>query len=157
MVLAPRHTFPEFSLPLFWRKQMNVGHPEIDADHRYLIHLINTVELVLRFPENPEHMKLAFDELQHYAAEHFQREEKIQIAWGYPHYDEHQQEHRKLLQSLALLRSTIEKAMGEAATPAEALREHCGYVTDFLRKWLVDHVMKTDLKMVDVFKGRKVF
>lgn len=144
-------------MPLFWRKQMNVGHPEIDADHRYLIHLINTVELVLRFPENPEHMKLAFDELEHYAAEHFAREEKIQISWGYSHYDEHQQEHRRLLESLSLLRRMMEKAMAETSPPADALREHSGYVTDFLRKWLVDHVMKTDLKMIDLFKGHKVF
>jgi hemerythrin len=156
---APDNDFPrdkENAVPLFWRKQLAVGHPDIDADHRYLIHLINTVELVLRFPENPEHLKLAFDELQHYAAEHFEREEKIQIAWGYTHYDEHQQEHRKLLDSLALLRKTMEEAMA-SSDPQEALRQHSGYVTDFLRKWLVDHVMKNDLKMVDLFKRSAIF
>ena len=39
-------------MPIFWRPQFRIGHDDIDADHRYLILLINTVELVLRFPDD---------------------------------------------------------------------------------------------------------
>ena len=35
-------------MPIFWRPQFRIGQDDIDADHRYLILLINTVELVLR-------------------------------------------------------------------------------------------------------------
>lgn len=51
-------------MPIFWRPQLKIGHEEIDADHRYLVLLINTVELVLRFPEQPQHVELALRELQ---------------------------------------------------------------------------------------------
>ena len=49
-------------MPIFWRPQFRIGHDDIDADHRYLILLINTVELVLRFPDDPRNVDLALAE-----------------------------------------------------------------------------------------------
>ena len=71
-------------MPIFWRPQFRIGHDDIDADHRYLILLINTVELVLRFPDDPRNVDLALIELRRYAEYHFEREERIQIAYAYP-------------------------------------------------------------------------
>ena len=67
-------------MPIFWRPQFRIGQDDIDADHRYLILLINTVELVLRFPDDPRNVDLALIELRRYAEYHFEREERIQIS-----------------------------------------------------------------------------
>lgn len=142
-------------MPLFWRPQLKIGHEEIDADHRYLILLINTVELVLRFPEQPQHIALALGELREYAKRHFEREEKIQIAWGYSHLDQHKVEHRRLLQALEELNERVTQALADPASGAETITAQSQAITDFLRKWLVDHVLKTDMQLAVLFKTRK--
>ncbi|PTD98234.1 hemerythrin [Pseudothauera lacus] len=136
---------------------MAIGHPEIDADHQLLIYLVNTVELVLRHPEHIEQLSMAFDELERYAHEHFEREEKIQVAWGYRHLDEHKGEHRKLLDSLKLLRKTVEQAIVDSDDPQAAVRQHSEHVSQFLRSWLLDHVVKVDTGMRELFIKSKVF
>ena len=94
-------------MPIFWRPQFRIGHDDIDADHRYLILLINTVELVLRFPDDPRNVDLALAELRRYAEYHFEREERIQIAYGYLHLDQHKREHRALLAEIDVLAQRI--------------------------------------------------
>lgn len=138
-------------MPIFWRPALAIGHEDIDADHRYLILLINTVELVLRFPEQPDHVRLAFDELQRYARHHFEREEKIQVACGYPHFDQHKLEHSRLLEALADLRSRVERAVASPDT-AQQLAAQSGSITTFLRGWLIDHVLKSDSKLTTLFR-----
>lgn len=144
-------------MPIFWRPQMAIGHDEIDADHRYLILLINTVELVLRFLENRPHIEMALEELRRYAAGHFEREERIQIAWGYIQFDEHRQAHRQLLRELDVLVNSIEVLLDDPAVGPEGLRDRSQELTNFLRHWLVDHVMKSDMQLVPLFKKSKVF
>lgn len=138
-------------MPIFWRTGLAIGHDDIDGDHRYLMLLINTVELVLRFPEHSEHVLLAFDELQRYAKHHFEREEKIQIAWGYVHFDQHKLEHQRLLDALAELRAKVERAVASPDT-AQQLTAQSGSITTFLRGWLIDHVLKSDSKLSALFK-----
>lgn len=141
-------------MPIFWRKQLAIGQTQIDADHRYLILLINTVELVLRFPENLSHIEKAFDELDHYARGHFEREEKIQIACAYIHLDAHKLEHKQLLDALAALRMKVDIAISHPETAAAQINEQSAEITAFLRHWLLDHVMKEDKKMTDLFRTR---
>lgn len=143
-------------MPIFWRPQLRIGHDDIDADHRYLILLINTVELVLRFPEKPEHVELALRELQRYAEAHFEREERIQIAWGYTHLDQHKIEHRQLLQALEDLIGRVTLSLADPAAGSEALKAQSHEITDFLRRWLVDHVLKADMQLVPLFKKPKI-
>lgn len=139
-------------MPIFWRSQLRIGQDDIDADHRYLILLINTVELVLRFPDQPHHVELALDELLRYAQFHFEREEKIQIAYGYTHLDEHKIEHRRLLGSLEALIAKVKLALADPAAGPATVQAQSGEITALLRHWLVDHVMKADMQMSDMFR-----
>lgn len=91
-------------MPIFWRPQFRIGHDDIDADHRYLILLINTVELVLRFPDDPRNVDLALAELRRYAEYHFEREESASRSpTVYLHLDQHKREHRALLAEIDVL------------------------------------------------------
>ncbi len=143
-------------MTLFWRPQLAVGNESIDHDHKYLILLINTVELVLLKPGGRKHLIEAFDALESYAREHFEREERIQIAARYTHYDQHKVEHESLLRTLSDLRSQLEIGLwsnddSDAIDPGEAER-----ISAFLRAWLVDHVVANDLKMRNIFKPRLI-
>lgn len=134
-------------MPLFWKPQLAVGHDVIDQDHRYLVLLINTVELVLKVPGNRHYILDAFDALHEYAKEHFDREERLQIAARYPYYDRHKLEHQLLLQKLADLRSRVEMdLLGDDADSVIAEKDG-DEIIGFLKSWLVDHVVGQDLKM----------
>lgn len=143
-------------MPIFWRPQIRIGHDDIDDDHRYLILLINTVELVLRFPEDAHHIELALDELRRYAGRHFEREERIQIACRYLHLDQHKLEHRRLLQELDVLIERVHIALADSATGLDAIKEQSPVITQFLRKWLLDHVMKSDMQLASLFRKQTV-
>ena len=143
-------------MPIFWRPQLRVGHEDIDRDHRYLILLINTVELVLRFPEHPEHIEMALEELHRYAIQHFDNEEKIQIAWGYTHFDHHKIEHRRLLEGLDALRAKVKLTLAQPDGGLEALKAEGPEITTFLRNWLIEHVLKSDMKLSELFKKPKI-
>ena len=139
-------------MPIFWRPQFRIGQDDIDADHRYLILLINTVELVLRFPDDPCNVDLALTELRRYAETHFEREERIQIAYGYLHLDQHKREHRALLAEIDVLAQRIRATLDDPDGGVEGVKAQSGEITAFLRKWLVDHVMKADMQLAPLFR-----
>ncbi len=73
-------------MPILWRPQMSVGNALLDGDHRYLIALINTVELALKSADERGALVTAPDQLVLYTKEHFDRDEKLMRAIRYPAY-----------------------------------------------------------------------
>lgn len=143
-------------MALFWNAKLAVGDESIDKDHKYLILLINTVELVLSKPDARKYIIEAFDALEAYAREHFEREEKIQLAISFKHQDEHRLAHKALLKSLSDLRGEVEVSLlsdlsSDTINPAEIER-----IAAFLRSWLIKHVVAEDFKMRELFKSRRV-
>ena len=114
--------------------------------------VINTVELVLRFPDDPRNVELALTELRRYAEYHFEREERIQIACGYIHLDQHKREHRQLLAEIDVLAQRIHATLADPDGGLEGVKAQSGEITAFLRKWLVDHVMKADMQLAPLFR-----
>jgi hemerythrin len=134
-------------MPIFWRPQLSIGNAIIDRDHQYLICLVNSTELILRHPEDRNDIDMIMDQLQQYAEEHFEREEKMQLKAQYPGYVEHKMEHQQLLSELSGLRSKIKAILKEEQPDPERLSQETDKVTQLLRHWLLDHVIKCDMKM----------
>jgi len=126
-------------MPILWRPQMSLGNAVLDGDHRYLIALINTVELALRDPAARESLVTVLDQLAAYTVEHFGREERIMGGLGYAGLERHRGAHRELAQRLVEIRAAIEGA-ADGAPPSERDR-----LAELLRGWLLDHVLKEDL------------
>ncbi|MFP4209006.1 MAG: bacteriohemerythrin [Wenzhouxiangella sp.] len=129
-------------MPIQWRRQMSVGNLIIDLDHRYLLSLINQVEYALRHPEEADNLKMALDQLSEYAREHFAREEKLQLRIQFRGYMPHRMAHQSLLDRL-------ERISGEilAEQDPERLKQRSSEIVQLLRDWLLDHVLKEDMKM----------
>lgn len=129
-------------MPIQWRKQMSVGNLIIDLDHRYLLSLINQVEYALRHPEESENLRMALDQLSDYAREHFAREEKLQLRIQFRGYMPHKMAHQSLLDRL-------DRIIGEILEESdpEQLTARSEEITTLLRDWLLDHVLKEDMKM----------
>lgn len=124
-------------MPIQWRDQFSVGNDLIDADHQYLIEIINKAEVSLRAHSQSD-LIAVFNELAHYGKQHFEREELLASAVGYPKADQLHVSHEALVASLEKFRESV----GEQWT-SEAAEQF----TTFLRDWLIQHVIKEDLLM----------
>jgi len=119
-----------------WREGMSLGYSTIDDDHKRLIAMLNEFEASASVAMAEDTAK----KLYRHAQQHFKREEDIQLLIRYPHHAEHRAEHEALLSQLRNIVKTrfVEKKHIEASV---------GEIHALLQKWLVDHVIKTDLKM----------
>ena len=64
-----------------WNKNFFTGLPEIDAQHRHLVNIINDFgELLTRNELESRNIETIFEELARYAQYHFQSEEALMSA-----------------------------------------------------------------------------
>ena len=133
-------------MPIVWREQMSIGIKAIDADHQHLIEIINHLEQAIQTPEKAkggreDSLRILFGRLRAYTREHFSREEGMQSTSHYKGLKENQEEHRALISELDQLSSRFMEGpkADDPVSDEEMLK--------FLRHWLVDHIIKVDLKM----------
>jgi hemerythrin len=122
---------------LQWRDQLSVGNDLIDTDHKYLIDIINKTEASMK-ANNQVELLVVLDELAHYGQTHFDREERVAKAVGYPRTDQLHDSHVKLIVSL----SKVKAELGDSWTDEAQVQ-----FTTFLRDWLIQHVIKEDIPM----------
>ncbi len=130
-------------MAILWRDEMSVGDELIDSDHRYLICMINTVELAMVTREDNNTLTVALDQLEYYTQVHFQHEEELLEKINYPQYFNHRKSHMDLVKQL----KDIKKKMFELRVNSDHYNDKLTDLVDFLRKWLLDHVIKEDLLM----------
>jgi len=118
-----------------WKDSYSVGDPVFDNDHRRLIDLINRVAEAERegLP-----VDWALDELDEYARYHFGREERRLETLGYPRLKEHKKEHAAFIEWLTTVKSTYRAAPEAHAHLAAA-------VNNYLRNWLTNHILRSDM------------
>jgi hemerythrin len=128
---------------LLWREQLSVGNNVIDADHKFLIEIINHAEYSLK-TKNKAELDEALESLAKYSRAHFDREEKIADAAGYSQVPHLSESHHDLLKQLDQVSGELD-AMGRDWSSATI-----DHFTNFLRGWLINHVIKEDLLMKPV-------
>ncbi len=125
-----------------WTDKLSIGNEMIDNDHKHLIKLINAYEMVIS-QKKFEMLAPAFDSLETYANEHFVREEMLMDAVHYPHRRSHRDAHNELLKSVR------EKHRDIDAHKNIDIDE----LSEFLRAWLLDHVIKEDMQLKPYLVG----
>jgi len=129
-------------MSIVWRDRMSIDGGLIDNDHRYLIGLVNEVDSVRPSPAMPEQLAAILARLDAYARIHFEREERLQAAAGFPYASAHHRRHADLARQLDAMRAEC----GKAVAPQEMLTFQ-NRLGDFLHQWLVDHIVKADILM----------
>lgn len=132
VVLVRRREKSEF---MAWKDEYSVGIEAIDNDHRKLIKLINQFQTAVFYRTGEEFEREAFDELVDYTQTHFTREEALMEKHGYPDFEAHVAEHRKMI-------GQVENVMTQYQT--EGRRETLNDAVLFLREWLIEHINGTD-------------
>lgn len=126
-----------------WDRQFETGIPEIDQQHRKLVQLINTLGRMLVVETETEFFVNSlfevFDELADYVDYHFRFEEDLMGRYHSvtEHGGSHKQAHADFIRQ-------ITEARGSANDhPAEVT----GRTLTFLSKWLMTHIVGTDMRM----------
>lgn len=119
-----------------WHDGMSVGVEELDNDHRTLIDLLNQLTGADRRHDRIN-LESVLDELVDYTVFHFEREEALMAAAGFPDGDAHRLMHRLLTDQVMTIRRRLMTA------PERGLGDH---VMEFLSHWLADHIMKADMR-----------
>jgi hemerythrin len=128
-----------------WDDKYVVGNEVIDRDHKALFAMIN--EFYDAFQENGRRRDLVsiLMRLVSYAERHFQREEAIMAANGYPALDDHHVFHTKLYETIYQLNERLE-------TDPSPLDRHA---IAFLKDWLSEHILQEDLKLGEFLRQPK--
>jgi hemerythrin-like metal-binding protein len=118
--------------------------PEIDAQHRVLIELINQVWDTI-VPAKPDHAKTfqIIEELERYTLTHFSAEEVFLREIAYLGFDQHKAKHDHFVKRIAQEKAKVKS--GQRMTLD---------IVYFLRDWLINHILVTDKAYVAEFKNR---
>lgn len=117
-----------------WTEEFATGIPEIDAQHRQLVDIVNKFDEAARRGRGSRIMNEILNDLIGYTQEHFAFEEKFMAEKGFPGLKLHQSQHRQLLQK-------VERYQFEFN---EERRRVTSEVQDLLKYWLTAHILKED-------------
>lgn len=117
-----------------WTNDMSVGNAKIDAQHKELISIINKLADAMQKGTASNVLGEIVNELVRYTSVHFSDEERIFSKTAYPDTEAHKAKHKFLMVKVESIKSDY--AAGKMALSIPVL--------DFLKKWLMEHIMKSD-------------
>lgn len=117
-----------------WSDEFSIKMPEIDAQHRVLIDLINQVwaATVASKPDAGKTL-LIVDELEKYTLTHFTAEEIFMREMDYPDFKRHKQAHDQFVTRIA---EEKQKIIAGQRLSLE--------IVHFLKDWLINHILASD-------------
>ncbi|MCK5522946.1 MAG: hemerythrin family protein [Thiomargarita sp.] len=134
-----------------WSNEYSVNIKEIDRQHQFLINIINKMhELVMTDAgdaANRSDIRRVFAKLADYTDYHFRTEEELFKTHNYPGFKIHKQQHNELvLQILELQRRFLKN---EVSITQE--------IFNFLKKWLLNHILISDKEYTVFLNAKGVF
>ncbi|GAB1385254.1 bacteriohemerythrin [Melaminivora sp.] len=117
-----------------WADDMEVGHEQIDADHRRLVEQVNTLHSATREGRGQEVVGALLAEVVRDTIEHVRREEQFLESIHFPETAGHRQGHERFVQELRALQTRYEAGQITVAAQLSAL----------LRDWLSLHIRRSD-------------
>jgi len=118
---------------LKWQTAYMVGEPEVDQQHKKLFEMINSLQDTYETTNNKADLQKILEQMGDYLATHFSCEEKY--LKDHPRFEAHRKEHWKFVNN------TIQFTRDFDAD--DAIFEYS--VLDFLKRWLLNHVLNTDI------------
>lgn len=120
-----------------WTPDLELGIDLVDQDHKVLVALLNQAHDCMGDPEEVATLGSVLNALVDYTEYHFAREERVMEVAGFSELDEHRELHRRLTRQAREIRDRY------AVDPSGVRAVD---VMDFLRTWLMDHIIKQDFR-----------
>ena len=119
-----------------WSDQYSVGIAAIDSQHQKLVAFINGLHAAMLSGQGSTVLGKTLDGLVGYTVTHFAFEEKLLRDSAYPELEAHRAEHAKLISSVSKLQQGFRS--GTVAMSRDVMQ--------FLKGWLMDHIVGVDKK-----------
>lgn len=120
-----------------------------DAEHKKLVLLVDRYFKALREKRGNEVVKEILAELLDYAGTHFAHEENLMKEHDYPDYQTHCQEHRKMVATVRGFQTILEDK-------SQNMDEVLLTVRNFLRDWLLNHIVAVDQSYGPFFNDKGI-
>lgn len=120
-----------------WQRDYVVGVAEIDNQHRRLVEMVNSLHEAMKSGSGKSLVPRILNELTDYTVSHFSTEERYMQQTCYPEYGEHKRQHEELTRQVLQV-----KAQVDSGAPVNTIE-----VMNFLKGWLVDHILGSDKKL----------
>jgi hemerythrin len=125
-------------MPLMeWDKKMSVGVNLLDTDHQKLVKMLNDLYGAMMEGHGKESLGKILDELAAYTKIHFAHEENFFAQTNYPDAAAHKKEHDELTRQVL----EVQRKYKAGATGTLSIE-----VMNFLKEWLLKHIMGCDKK-----------
>jgi hemerythrin-like metal-binding protein len=131
-----------------WTAKLSVGIDSIDEQHKKLVNMINALNDAMLTNSSDELLGKIFTGLAAYTQKHFTYEENMFAEYGYPDSEEHKRQHNELIaQVVDLKEKFIENPQ----------RTMSADLMLFLKRWITNHIMRTDKEYAEflISKGVK--
>lgn len=125
-----------------WSPKYSVEFSSIDEQHRQLIKIINDLHDAMKNGKGKEILGTSISNLLDYTKTHFEYEEQEMKLKNYPELQLHSKIHKDLVNQVVEYKKKFDN--GETVLTMD--------IMDFLRNWLLDHIMKTDKKLGSYLK-----
>jgi len=129
-----------------WTDNMSVKSQEIDQQHKQLVDLLNELYQAFMEKEHKEKIGIIIEKMWDYTKYHFNTEEIYFSTFGYEGRAMHILEHENF-------RNKVNEFKQKYKANSGALTFE---VVNFLRNWLMGHIMETDRKYIACFSKNSV-
>jgi hemerythrin-like metal-binding protein len=135
-----------------WSDDYQVGIERMDKQHYGLLSTLNKLHDILMSQGDQARVDNKLACLIDQTKVHFHTEEQFMQAYDYPDYENHKELHDILLRQVEDVLETQHEmeTFHIQQSWAEKLE-----LLDFLREWLISHIIDTDKKLGDFLKSKK--
>jgi hemerythrin-like metal-binding protein len=124
-----------------WKEELSVGVKEIDEQHKQLIKLLNELFSAMSKGQGKPLLKEIIGKLTDYTKVHFRAEERLMTVYGYPGLEQQKIEHSKFIKTIV-----------DFSKKFSMDKLSAGEVADFMKDWVINHILKTDKLYAPFFK-----
>lgn len=122
-------------MPLIeWEEKLSVGVSEIDTQHKKLTDILNELNDAMKNGNGNKALKPILDGLVSYVSEHFSTEEMLMEKYDYTESFLHKKAHKEFVQKVKSFQKDFDS--GKVLLTLD--------IQEFLKNWLVEHIMNID-------------
>ena len=129
-----------------WTDSFSVGVREMDNQHKKLVGMINRLIEEQHTLTEPATIAELLTEMTDYAREHFRAEEFLMAEYGYENKDRQAESHE------TFIAKTVELMSATNVGPNLLSK----VLLEFLKSWLVSHILNEDMQYRSFFQSKGV-
>ena len=129
-----------------WGEHLSVGVKVFDDEHKQLVALVNKLNYAVTIGSAKKTIGEILTSLVNYTKIHFKHEEDYMVLYNYPEFEKHKKEHEALTNQVSDFYTRYHE--GKTAFSLELM--------NFLKDWLINHILGSDMKYKKFFLSKNV-